>query len=34
VSALEALFGYHLEGMMDEALLDPRSSRSRWKFWS
>jgi hypothetical protein len=41
-AALESLFGYHLEGFMDEALLKPetiplvryrRSSRSRWKFW-
>jgi len=41
-AALEALFGYHLEGVMDDALLEPdtiplvryrRSPRSRWKFW-
>jgi hypothetical protein len=41
-AALEDLFGYHLEGMRDEALLEPdtiplvryrRSARSRWKFW-
>jgi hypothetical protein len=41
-AALAALFGYHLEGPLDAALLDPETiplarfarSRSRWKFWS
>jgi len=40
-AALGALFGYQLEGALDNALLEPESiellrlkrSRSRWKFW-
>jgi hypothetical protein len=40
-AALAALFGYHIEGPIDPALLAPETmplarykrSRSRWKFW-
>ncbi len=40
-AALEQLFGYQLEGLIDPALLEPESvplvkykrSHSRWKFW-
>ena len=40
-AALAALFGYHIEGPLDPALLAPETvplvrykrSRSRWKFW-
>jgi len=40
-AALAALFGYHLEGPIDPALVQPetirlaryRRARSRWKFW-
>ena len=40
-AALGALFGYHLEGPIDESLIKPESiplarfkrSKSRWKFW-
>ena len=40
-AALGALFGYHLEGPIDAALIEPETillarykrSRSRWKFW-
>jgi len=40
-AALGALFGYHLEGPIDTALLEPetiplaryRRAKSRWKFW-
>ncbi|HKW09115.1 MAG TPA: hypothetical protein VJO33_01980 [Gemmatimonadaceae bacterium] len=40
-AALRAMFGYQLEGYIDDSLLEPESialirlkrSRSRWKFW-
>lgn len=40
-AALQAMFGYQLEGHLDSSLLEPESialvrlkrSRSRWKFW-
>jgi hypothetical protein len=40
-AALRALFGYQLEGYVDQSLLEPESvrllrfkrSRSKWKFW-
>lgn len=40
-AALKAMFGYQLEGYIDNSLLEPESiellrlkrSRSRWKFW-
>jgi len=40
-AALEALFGYHLEGQIDPSLLEPESiplarfkrSKAWWKFW-